>query len=222
MTQKKKVGVWGYSLMTEGLRALISQIEELVCAWVTAGDPLGLDAQEPVDILIIDSSLVSKSLLVFDTLLRQGRNSLAGMVLCEQSLTPEMQCFLAMAGIKNICRMPKTDADMEYLVAGLRAMAEGNPLIDITACDMILPDEMFRKSLPTLREIEIMILLAEGKLRREIPCLLGISPDTLKQHLRNAKRKLGMRSTIDLVLYVVRVNGGLLQVTNSTAATAVN
>jgi DNA-binding CsgD family transcriptional regulator len=44
----------------------------------------------------------------------------------------------------------------------------------------------------TQREAEVIALAAEGRTNREIACLLGISPLTVRKHLENAYPKLGV------------------------------
>ena len=57
-------------------------------------------------------------------------------------------------------------------------------------------DDLDRGSQPVLspREIEVIEQLALGYRGTEIADLLGISPDTVRVHVRNAMRKLGART----------------------------
>ena len=56
----------------------------------------------------------------------------------------------------------------------------------------------------SLREKEILQLLAEGKSNKDISDLLNLSIKTVETHRANIMRKLGFRHITDLVLYAVR------------------
>ena len=54
------------------------------------------------------------------------------------------------------------------------------------------------------REIEIIKLIAEGKLNKEIADLLEISVRTVEKHRANILRKLNLNKTVDLVRYAIQ------------------
>ncbi len=56
----------------------------------------------------------------------------------------------------------------------------------------------------TMREREIVQLLAEGKLNRDVSDMLGISVKTVETHRARVMRKLGVKTVADLVRYAVR------------------
>ena len=56
----------------------------------------------------------------------------------------------------------------------------------------------------TVREKEVLKLIAEGKSSKEIASLLFISVYTVNNHRANIIKKLGMKKTADLVMYAVR------------------
>lgn len=51
----------------------------------------------------------------------------------------------------------------------------------------------------TLREREVAALVVEGRTSKEIARTLGISDLTVRKHRENLLRKLGLRSTTELV-----------------------
>ena len=55
----------------------------------------------------------------------------------------------------------------------------------------------------TLRESEVLKLLAEGKSSREIAGLLGLSSRTVEHHRANMMAKLGVKGVVDLVKYAI-------------------
>ena len=56
-----------------------------------------------------------------------------------------------------------------------------------------------RSSLLTPREREIMEWVSEGKTNWEIACILGCVEQTVKKHLQNIYRKLGVENRIAAV-----------------------
>ncbi len=58
----------------------------------------------------------------------------------------------------------------------------------------------------TPREREIVQLIAEGRLNKEIAAILGLSIKTVETHRAAAMHKLDLNSTADLVRYAVRNN----------------
>jgi len=61
----------------------------------------------------------------------------------------------------------------------------------------------------TLREKEVLQLIAGGKSNKEIATLLGISPNTVAVHRAHVMDRLGIHRTAELVLYAVEK--GLVQ-----------
>jgi DNA-binding NarL/FixJ family response regulator len=61
-------------------------------------------------------------------------------------------------------------------------------------------------SLPTLteRELEVVKLVAEGYLNKEIADKLNISIRTVDTHKNNILQKLKLKSTVELVKYAIR------------------
>ena len=55
----------------------------------------------------------------------------------------------------------------------------------------------------TVREQEILKLLAEGKTSKEIATLLTLSTTTISSHRRSICRKLDIHSTAELIRYAV-------------------
>ena len=50
----------------------------------------------------------------------------------------------------------------------------------------------------TPQELQIALLLADGKTRREAASALFVSPKTIEYHLRNVYNKLGVRTREEL------------------------
>ena len=53
----------------------------------------------------------------------------------------------------------------------------------------------------TPREVELVRIAAQGLTNREIGARLGISPGTVKIHLHNIYKKLGVKNRVELTLF---------------------
>ena len=63
--------------------------------------------------------------------------------------------------------------------------------------------EIFQKPILTIREIEVLKLIAEGKSNKEIGVLLSISVHTVENHRANIMNKLSLRSPAVLTRYAI-------------------
>ena len=108
----------------------------------------------------------------------------------------------------------KEDADVE-LFAAINAIRQGgsyiSPLLAPQLTDIFLerqrPGEgegKFPTEILTIREREIIKLIAEGKSSRDIAGLLYISSRTVQHHRANLMRKLNLKKTADLVKYAIQ------------------
>ncbi len=98
----------------------------------------------------------------------------------------------------------KEDADIELLRA-IRTIERGekyfSPLLSATLADLALEKE--KPSLLSIREKEVLKLLAEGKSNRDIAELLHISLYTVRRHRSNIMKKLGVKSLAHLLKYAL-------------------
>jgi len=104
----------------------------------------------------------------------------------------------------------KDDADMTLLSAVERIRQNGqfvSSLLTRKPAESFMQmrnnnNESIVKEL-TMREIEILTLLAEGRTSREIGNLLRISVHTVENHRSRIRKKLGLRKNIQLIRYAV-------------------
>jgi DNA-binding NarL/FixJ family response regulator len=62
-----------------------------------------------------------------------------------------------------------------------------------------------RQTTLTLRQREVLQLLAEGKTMKKVATQLGISTRTTESHKYEIMRQLGIRTTAELIRYAVRM-----------------
>lgn len=99
-----------------------------------------------------------------------------------------------------------------HLVAAVKALAKRKPYFSGAISETLLEhfiesDHGAEKGISlTAREREIVQLIAEGKLNKQIAHILDISVKTVETHRAAAMHKLKIRTTAELVLYAVRNN----------------
>ncbi len=101
----------------------------------------------------------------------------------------------------------KEDAGGE-LIRAVQAVRKGgkyiSPLLSGLLASLALEEE--DSEILTMREREVLKLLAEGKKTNEIASALYISPYTVRRHRSNIMEKLDIRNLADLVKYAISQN----------------
>lgn len=114
--------------------------------------------------------------------------------------------------------VPKSAAAEELMIA-IRAVARGEVYLHSSVAQLLLQDHLRRARTDdetdaaddlTDREREVLTLVAEGLMNREIGERLGISPKTVARHRENIMRKLELHSRTELVKYAIRI--GLIDI----------
>lgn len=96
-----------------------------------------------------------------------------------------------------------------HLIAALAALSAGQTYLSPAVSDAVLQYWLGNKStaLPsviTRREREVVQLIAEGRLNKQIAARLGVAVKTVETHRASAMRKLELRTTADVVRWAVR------------------
>jgi DNA-binding NarL/FixJ family response regulator len=97
-----------------------------------------------------------------------------------------------------------------HLIAAVEALAKGKPYFSPAISEALLdhfvePREGHHStSKLTSREREVVQLIAEGKINKQIAHMLDISTKTVETHRAAAMHKLKLKTTAELVLYAVR------------------
>ena len=110
------------------------------------------------------------------------------------------------AGVRGF--VLKSDTE-RHLIAALDALSIRRPYFSGAISETLL--EKFLESKPqpgasslTHREREVVQLIAEGRINKEIARMLNISVKTVETHRASAMHKLKLRTTADLVRYAIR------------------
>ena len=191
-----------------GLRALLETRPDLevVAEAATGREALEAARRSPPDIAIVAYALPE----------------LNGSLLCRElrKVAPETYILIytvlddektirdaLQAGASGFVNKSDTESD---LFAAIDAVAEGgvyfSPFVsNILQWQPRKPSDESEPSL-TLREQEVVQLIAEGKHHKEIAGLLGLSVKTVQAHRATVMKKLNLDTTVELVRYALRNN----------------
>lgn len=111
-----------------------------------------------------------------------------------------------LAGVRGY--LLKSDAQghlLEALETLARHEAYVSGQVSGTLLDALLKPGKLQDGSPlTIRERTVVQLIAEGRTSREICPILNIGIKTVETHRASAMRKIGAKSTVDLVRYAIR------------------
>ena len=105
------------------------------------------------------------------------------------------------------------EVDPSEIADALRQIHEGHSLLSPAVASKLVSefaaickrtDERAMRPTLTDRELEVLRLAADGLTNRQIGRRLGISENTVKNHIRNILEKLHLHSRMEAVLYAVR------------------
>ncbi len=199
-----------HTVVRRGLRLVLDAEPDLqVVAEVGDGAQAVARALDPdVDLAVLDITMPRLTGLQAARELSQRRPELRTLILSMHD--SEQYLFEALrAGASGYVLKSVADRD---LIEACRATMRGEPFLYPEAVRALIKDHLERvgdgETTPedplTLRESEIVKLIAEGHTSREIAATLVISEKTVERHRANVLEKLGMRDRVDLTRYAIR------------------
>ena len=99
--------------------------------------------------------------------------------------------------------------DLEELIKAIQTVSEGaryiTPLLAGDLISSLMTVGPSREMPLTVRQREVLQLLAEGKTMKESAALMGISARTAETHKYEIMRQLGVQTTAALMRYAIRI-----------------
>ncbi len=93
------------------------------------------------------------------------------------------------------------DASVEELVRVVRDVSRGERYMAPAVGARIAVEEASRADRLSAREMEVLILIADGHTNPEIALRLSLSVRTIETHRAHIQRKVGLRTRAQLVAY---------------------
>jgi len=211
------------SLFRQGLERSLSLAEEIEIA----GDPeieegmLSSMEQMPPDVAIVDIDAPEGDGLAKARQLKQRLPNIGIIVLT--SNYNDVQIFEALKAQASACL--SKEITPEKLIDTVRSVGRGeHPINESLVTHPILADQVLRQfqelsrqsetqpfiSPLTPREMEILEYIAQGLLNKQIATRLGISEQTIKNHVTSILRKLNANARTEAV--IVALKRGLITI----------
>ncbi len=196
-----------HGIVRGGLKLLLDRQPDMqVVAEAADGvEAVALALRERPDICVLDVSMPKMTGLQATVEIRMHAPEISVLVLSmhddERYLYEALQAGAAGYVLKR-------EADT-VLVDAVRAVARGEPFMTNAAERSLVREWMEDDSTGpveplTLREREVLKLIAEAHTNRAIGEILHLAEKTVESHRANLLRKLGMRDRVELVRYAIR------------------
>jgi DNA-binding NarL/FixJ family response regulator len=194
----------------QALRIMLEAEADVRVVGEASGGAEGIDAAGRLqpDLAIVDLAMPGMGGLAAIPQLRRAAPSTAVLVFTMHHNTAYVHEAMR-AGARGYVLK---SAPKEELLAAIRALAAGGgylqPAITGTVLRRLLSDARVagERSPLTLREVQILETVADGKSNKEIAAALAIAEDTVKTHLRNLFEKLGAADRAQAVAIALRQN----------------
>lgn len=194
-----------HHVVRSALTSLLSKEEDfLVVGEAADGNNLMrmVEKTQP-DVLLMDVQMPGHKPVEATHFLRQQYPQVRIIVLSAFDL-PEYVIGLLKAGVTGY--VLKDDA-ADTLVQAIRAVADGeqwvSPQVAKILVKSVRANRVNEAVKLTRRETEVLRLMAMGKTNSQIAQELFISEQTVKNHISNLFRKLGVETRVDAVLYAI-------------------
>lgn len=204
-----------HDLVRQGLRSMLeAQPGWTVCGEATTGrEAVELVKQLRPEVVVIDVHMPNGDGLQATREILAANPQTEVLILTVDE-TKEIVQEAGEAGARGI--VMKSDAALD-LVAAVAALAQHESFFTPKASQILLQNrDVHPLGVSTAatvklseRERDVVVLVAEGLSNKQVGTTLGISVKTVESHRRNIMRKLGLKSSADLVRYAVR--DGLVQ-----------
>jgi two-component system response regulator NreC len=206
-----------HDVVRSGIRALLEAQRDMKVVGEASNGAEALQTLETVqpDVVLMDITMEGMDGLEATRLMKQSSQPAAVLAL---TIHEGREYFFEMLNSGASGYVPKSAAPEELMIA-IRAVAKGEVYLHSSVARLLLRDYMHNGmdegggetgTQLTGREQEVLTLLAEGLVNREIGEQLGISPRTVARHRENIMRKLGLHSRTELVKHAIRI--GLIDI----------
>jgi len=204
---KRVLIVDDHDALRRGIRALVETRPNFAVVAEAASGHAAVDEARRTtpDIAIIDYSLPELNGLDLTLTLKRELPRLE-ILIYTMHARDEIITGILKAGARGY--VMKSDSE-EHLLAALDALAVRRPYFSGAVSEALL--EQFLQSnrhlnvgVLTHREREVVQLIAEGKINKQIANTLDISVKTVETHRASAMHKLKLKTTADLVRYAIR------------------
>jgi DNA-binding NarL/FixJ family response regulator len=198
-----------HDIIRRGVRTLLETKAnlEIVAEAATGREALAASKDARPDIAIIDYSLPELNGCDLTLELRRDNPRIEVLIYTMHD-REEMILDVLRAGARGF--VLKSDTE-KHLFAAIDALSIHRPYFSGAISETLLAQYLRSNPQPTFstlthREREVVQLIAEGKINKQVAHQLSISIKTVETHRSTAMQKLNLKTTAELVRYAVRNN----------------
>lgn len=199
-----------HSMIREGLKQLLELDGDISVVGEAANGEECLEAIEKVhpDVVLLDINMPVMSGLKMLELLRSSKNKEQKVLIL--TIHNEIEYLMKALDI-GVEGYVLKDAESAVLKKAINKVHAGEEYIDFTMVPMLneriaQEKEQVEDEKLTRREIEVLKLLAEGLFNKEIAYKLSISEKTVKNHVSNIFKKIGVFDRTQAAVYAIKNN----------------
>lgn len=198
-----------HRMMRDGLRAVLEAAGVAVVGEAATGHEALSEAQRlHPDVVVMDIGM--PELNGIDATKRLMAEA-PGLKVLALSMNADRRYVMAMLEAGAVGYLLKNSASEELLVA-LDAVARGETYLSPAVAGSVVSRALHGRSTPessetrplSVREREVLQLVAEGKSSKEIGSILHIAVPTVETHRRQIVEKLNLRTIAELTKYAIR------------------
>lgn len=195
-----------HGVIRAGLRALLADFPDLTVIGEASdgGEAIARTAELKPDVLLMDLSMPNIGGIEATRQLAQSQPNLRILILTVHEDDSLLKEVIRAGAAGYVVKR----AAQEDLIHAIRVVARGDLYVHPSMTRALFSEQASDTSLKglevetlTLREIEVLQLLAKGYTNRQIAEQLSLSPRTVEGHRANLSGKLGLRSRVELVDY---------------------
>ncbi|HJP95471.1 MAG TPA: response regulator transcription factor [Pyrinomonadaceae bacterium] len=199
-----------HAVLRDGLKALVNGQPDMEVVGEADNGRVALERAKELmpDILLMDISMPDLNGVAAAELLRQECPTIKILVLTAYKDKGYLDRFLKIGASGYVLKLSAADE----LIGAIRQVAAGEVYLDPEIADRItdgyvrsrfLKGEIRQREL-TMREEEVLRLIAQGHSNKEISNQLKIAVKTVESHKANLMQKLELRTRTEIVRYAVR------------------
>ena len=199
-----------HSIVRRGLRSLLEEAGHSVVAEASDGlEAVRLCEEHRPDLLILDIGMPKLNGIEVAARAQKFEKP-PGVIILSMHADESYIIRALSAGARAYLLKSATDED---LLPAVRAVASGKPFFSPAVAGVLVEDYVRRLQargqtdsfdLLTVREKEVLQLLAEGRSNKEVATQLDLGLSTVETHRANLMQKLNLHNTAEIVLYAVR------------------
>lgn len=203
-----------HTLMRDGLSSMLQQVDDIqIIGSISSGEEM-VDKFRTLnpDVILMDIVMKGMSGIAATRLIKEQSNTIK-IILVSAEVKKEFLTAGIQAGIDGY--LPK-DVERVTLLKAIRTVVNGEKYFNEAITSLVFEDfynkemtnHQMNKQLQltdlSKRELQVLILVAQGKSNKEIAGEIFVSPKTVDTHKMRILDKLGLKNTVELTKYAIK------------------